>query len=74
MTISSGAYVISPTAAALIEPEQRFDITDLFRSVRHHELKVAAFEHDSKWIDINDVAALQQAETLFAESDVGASG
>jgi NDP-mannose synthase len=63
--ISSGTYVLSPEAARLIEPEARFDITDLFRAVRANGLKVCAFEHDCPWVDVNDDAALRGAEQRF---------
>jgi D-glycero-D-manno-heptose 1,7-bisphosphate phosphatase len=65
VTISSGIYVVSRAAAELIEPDRRFDITDLFRAVHLRGLRVSAFEHRSQWIDVNDASALKRAEELF---------
>jgi NDP-sugar pyrophosphorylase family protein len=70
--ISSGAYVLSPQAAELIEPDRRFDITDLFRAAKAKGLKISAFEHDCAWIDINDESSLRRAEGIFAKE--GAAG
>lgn len=67
--ISSGTYIIGPSAAELIVPNRRFDITDLFLAVRARGLKIAAFDHDSKWIDINDAPSLLRAESLFASGN-----
>ncbi len=63
--ISSGTYVLSPEAAQLIEPERRFDITDLFRVTKAKGLKVSAFQHDCAWVDVNDESSLRRAEAHF---------
>jgi NDP-sugar pyrophosphorylase family protein len=67
--ISSGTYVLSPEATGLIEPERRFDITDLFSKVRKHALRISAFEHDCTWVDVNDAESLKRATDLFGNQD-----
>jgi mannose-1-phosphate guanylyltransferase/phosphomannomutase len=67
--ISSGVYAISRTAAHLIVPDCRYDITDLFWAVRKRQLKISAFEHDCPWIDINDEKTLNKAEAMFTRWD-----
>lgn len=64
--ISSGTYVLSRTACELIPRGQRLDIPALFARVRASGNRVASFAHEATWIDVNDAAAVQRAEKLFA--------
>ena len=64
--VSSGTYVLSATATALIEPERRFDITHLFAALKAQGAKICAFEHQSPWVDVNDEPARRRAEAVFA--------
>jgi NDP-sugar pyrophosphorylase family protein len=66
IAISSGTYVLDQNAVALIPPGARFDVTDLFLAVRTAGLPVAAFEHQSPWIDVNDEPALRRAEEMLS--------
>jgi NDP-sugar pyrophosphorylase family protein len=68
--ISSGTYIISSEATKLIEPEQRFDITDLFCALRRHGFRTSVFEHSSKWVDVNDADSLKRAEVMFGDLEV----
>ena len=65
--ISSGAYVLASRTCNWIENGRRVDIPQLIPMLHAKGESVAAFEHDSLWIDINDADALQRAETLVAE-------
>ena len=63
--ISSGVYAVGAQAAELIPTQRRFNINDLFQAVREHDGRISAFEHESKWIDINDPESLKRAAGLF---------
>jgi NDP-mannose synthase len=63
--ISSGTYVIGAQAVDLIDPDRSFDVTHLFAALKEKRLKVASFEHDSSWIDVNDELSLRRARELF---------
>ena len=62
--ISSGAYVLSPEACRLIPPNARLDVPDLIPMLCARFEPVAAFRHESHWIDINDEAKLEKANQL----------
>ncbi len=62
--ISSGAYVLSPEACRLIPPNARMDVPELIPRLRAQLEPVAAFRHQSHWIDINDEAKLEKASQL----------
>lgn len=66
VVISSGTYAVSAGAATLIPPDGKFDITQLFTAVKAKGLRVAAFEHECAWVDVNDEAARRKAEECFA--------
>jgi NDP-mannose synthase len=74
IVISSGTYVLGHNAVALIPPDTRFDVTDLFRVVRAAGLQVAAFEHQSPWIDVNDEPALRRAEEMVSALSSAVNG
>jgi NDP-sugar pyrophosphorylase family protein len=65
--IASGFFAVE--AASLREiPHGRLDAAGLFRRFADSGRRVAAFEHDSAWVDVNDAAALARAEQLLAEN------
>jgi NDP-sugar pyrophosphorylase family protein len=68
VTISSGTYVLSAECRRVIPQEQRFDIPALFTLVTGMKKRVAAFEHNAAWIDVNDAAAVSRAEQLILDN------
>jgi NDP-sugar pyrophosphorylase family protein len=65
--VSSGTYVLSPAAIALIAPGESIGVPELFERVKARGMRVAPFEHDERWIDVNDTVALADAARLFPE-------
>ncbi len=63
--VSSGLYVLSPKARALLTKSCRTDIPELLTLLHERGEQIAAFQHHAPWIDINDAAALSQAERLI---------
>lgn len=64
--ISSGTYVLSPAAVALISPGENLGAPQLFDRVRDARLPVRAFRHDHPWIDVNDRGDVLRAEALVS--------
>ncbi len=64
--ISSGSYVLDAATCHLIPPRQRTDAPDLVRQLLDDQRTVAAFQHESPWIDINDAETIADAERLVA--------
>jgi NDP-sugar pyrophosphorylase family protein len=67
--VSSGLFVLSPTAIAHIPRGQCTGVSWLANRLLAAGERVAAFPHDAPWIDVNDVAAIGHAEQLVAESE-----
>ena len=66
--ISSGTYVLdAKRACAAIPPEQPLNAAGLFTLLQAHGERIAAYDHDAAWIDVNDAAAIVRAEHLIAE-------
>lgn len=64
---SSGTYVLSAEACAAIPAGQPLGAPSLWELLHAAGRPVAAFEHESAWIDVNDAAALDRAERLVME-------
>lgn len=67
VSISSGAYVLASRTCGWISPDVRTDIPDLIPMLKSRLETVAAFEHQSLWIDINDAQTLRRAEQLVRQ-------
>jgi NDP-sugar pyrophosphorylase family protein len=65
VVISSGTYVLHRKAMARVRPKERTDVPALIASLLAHGEIVAAHPHSDAWIDVNDEAALAQADELF---------
>jgi NDP-sugar pyrophosphorylase family protein len=63
--ISSGTYVLSPDACEFIPRGQRTDVPQLVAALLAAGKHVAAFRHDSAWIDVNHAEAIKTAETMI---------
>jgi NDP-sugar pyrophosphorylase family protein len=68
--ISSGTYVLSPRACQHVARSRRKDIPELIADLHGQGEEVAAYHHDSAWIDVNDRAALQKAELLIGGQEM----
>jgi NDP-sugar pyrophosphorylase family protein len=66
VVISSGTYVLHRRAMACVPPRRRTDVPGLIGALLEKGEVVAAHPHSDLWIDINDEAALAQADDLFA--------
>ncbi len=65
--VSSGVYALGKRAIAAIVPDQKTQAPDLMNSLIADGEPVAYFQHNSRWIDINDEHALAAAEAEFAQ-------
>jgi NDP-sugar pyrophosphorylase family protein len=62
--ISSGTYVLSPEACAMIPEGRRVDVPELVAILIAAGKQVAAFRHQSAWIDVNQADAIPRAEQI----------
>jgi NDP-mannose synthase len=68
LLVSSGLYVLGPTALAAMEAGETVGApTLLARLLARDSPGVLRFQHAAPWIDVNDAQALSRAETLVAE-------
>jgi mannose-1-phosphate guanylyltransferase/phosphomannomutase len=65
--VSSGTYVLAARACELIAPVGPTSVPQLFAALRRQGERISAFEHAAPWIDVNDAAAIKQAEQLIAD-------
>jgi NDP-sugar pyrophosphorylase family protein len=65
VVISSGTYVLHRRAIERVPAAERTDVPALISSLLRGGEVVAAHPHREPWIDINDEAALAQADELF---------
>jgi NDP-sugar pyrophosphorylase family protein len=63
--ISSGTCVVGPAAAEAVPRGRPFGVSELCARLIELGLPVAAFDHDEPWVDVNDAAALAEAEALL---------
>jgi NDP-mannose synthase len=68
--VSSALYVVSPEVAASIDPGSRCDTPDLVARLLEKKWRVAAFPHDSFWVDVNNAASYAEAEELVRRRQV----
>jgi NDP-sugar pyrophosphorylase family protein len=67
--VSSGLFVLSPTAIAHIPRGRSTGVSWLANRLLAAGEKVAAFPHDAPWVDVNDLAAIRRAEQLVADAE-----
>lgn len=65
VTLSSGTYVLSKFARHRIPSGRAVGAPELVEILLREKRKVAAFEHSSPWIDVNDSASVRRAEELI---------
>jgi len=63
--LSSGTYVLSPAARQRIPPGRPVGAPELVHILLSEKRKVSAFAHSAPWIDVNDAASVEKAETLI---------
>ncbi len=64
VVVSSGFCVVGTAAAALIPRTGSIGVADLFTLARRAGLRVASYVHGERWVDVDDAAALIEAEAL----------
>ena len=64
--ISSGSYVLSPVTCGLLPKGQKADVPDLVKLLIDSGKPIAAFEHQSVWIDVNDAGSVAEGERLIS--------
>jgi dTDP-glucose pyrophosphorylase len=65
--ISSGTYVLGPSALNLIKSDDRTDVPELIDTLLQRGESIAAFQHTAAWIDVNDSIAVEHAERLISD-------
>jgi dTDP-glucose pyrophosphorylase/ADP-ribose pyrophosphatase YjhB (NUDIX family) len=65
--ISSGTYVLGPTALNLIERDHQTNVPELIDTLLQRGESIAAFQHNAAWIDVNDSMAVEKAERLISD-------
>ncbi|HEY3012595.1 MAG TPA: hypothetical protein VGJ36_07615, partial [Gemmatimonadales bacterium] len=65
--VSSGVFMLSSRAIALLPVGQRTEVSWLVNRLLAEGAKVAAFHHDACWIDVNDSAAVARAEQMIRD-------
>jgi NDP-sugar pyrophosphorylase family protein len=68
--VSSALYVVGPEVAASIDSGYRCDTPDLVARLLEKQWRVAAFPHDSSWVDVNDAVSHADAEELVRRRQV----
>jgi NDP-sugar pyrophosphorylase family protein len=68
VTISSGTYVLHRRAIDRVPAGRRLDLPALIDSLLQQDEAVLAWPHREPWIDVNDEAALAQAQRLFSQN------
>ncbi len=68
LRLSSGIYVLSQSARSAIPAGRTVGAPELVNALLDQGHKVAAFEHSSPWIDVNDSVSLRRAERLIMEN------
>ncbi len=64
--ISSGTYVLDRAACGYIPEGRRTDAPELVGALLEAHERVAAYRHNSSWIDVNHADALVKAESLIS--------
>jgi NDP-mannose synthase len=63
--LSSGTYVLSPAARWNIPRGRPVGAPELVHILLRAKQRISAFTHSSRWIDVNDSAAVERAEALI---------
>jgi NDP-sugar pyrophosphorylase family protein len=65
--LSSGTYVLSQGARSCIAKDRRTDLPSLFELLRARGERIVSYGHSAPWIDVNDAASLNRAESLIGQ-------
>ena len=65
--MSSGTYVVDAAAAMAFPEGGRIGSPELFERLKRIGGRVAAFEHSSRWVDVNDNAGVSKAERMILD-------
>ena len=65
--LSSGTYVLSREARSHIAKDCRTDLPSLFALLRERGERIVSYGHRAPWIDVNDAASLDKAESLIGQ-------
>lgn len=68
VSVSSGTYLLGRAAIERLRPGARRDAPELMNELLEAGETVLAYAHQEPWIDVNDEAALFQAESLLLSS------
>jgi NDP-sugar pyrophosphorylase family protein len=64
--VSSGVFVLGAAAIAQLPRGRRTEVAWLANRLLAGGCRVAAFQHEAPWIDVNDSAAIARAEQLIS--------
>lgn len=65
--MSSGTYVVDAAAATAFPEGGPIGSPELFERLKRRGGRVAAFEHTSRWVDVNDNAGVSKAERMILD-------
>lgn len=66
-TVSAGAYMVQPSALALIPQDAYFDLPDLANKLIASGRDVGAWRHTGEWLPIQHLEQLEEAGRMLAE-------
>jgi NDP-mannose synthase len=66
--VSSGTCCLSATAAKMIPEDRPTNVHEFVAHLKRRGDRIRAYEHSSLWIDVNDAAALADAERMVSEN------
>jgi NDP-sugar pyrophosphorylase family protein len=66
--ISSGTYALHRRAIDRVPAGERFDVPALIADLLEAGEAVLAFPHQEAWIDVNDEAALAEAQRMLSQT------
>jgi NDP-sugar pyrophosphorylase family protein len=64
-TVCSAICALAPRAMAVIGPEEALGLSELINRLLEHGERVEPYKHEAPWIDVNDTAAISQAEAML---------
>lgn len=72
--MSSGTYVVGLEAASAFPARRAIGAPELFNRLKHAGRRIAAFEHASRWVDVNDNDGVFKAEQMILNDGNDYSG
>ena len=68
--VNAGIYVLSPNIKSFLTPNERVDMTDLFKRLKESNLKTLAYPLIETWLDVGRPGDLNLATELFTNKKI----